>query len=88
MLDIQGVTILPGEEEKVKAAIAALEKDHHAPREISVRYTLSVHHEYPKQLHKLVKNENRSVTVHDKAGEEAAIADGFGKFTAPVAVED
>lgn len=48
--ELKGATILPGEEKKVQAALDDLAKDPHAPRDISVRYTLHIHNEYPKHV--------------------------------------
>lgn len=73
----KGVSISIAEEKRVTDGLEALSKDPHAPREISVSLTLHVHNEYPKLLYK----GKDSVTVADEAGEEKAIADGFGKFS-------
>ena len=53
---IAGAEMLPGEPERIKAALAALEQDPHAPREISVRFVLTIHHEYPKHVGPYVVN--------------------------------
>lgn len=45
-----GAVFAQGEIDRVKEAIAALEADAHAAREIAVKVTLSVFREYPKQV--------------------------------------
>lgn len=49
-LEIEGATIEAGGEEKIRKALAVLEQDTHAPREVSVKFTLHVHNEYPKHI--------------------------------------
>jgi hypothetical protein len=49
--------LAPGEQARIDAALDLLETDNHAPREITVRYVLHVHHEYPKAVgDKIVNN--------------------------------
>jgi hypothetical protein len=73
--DIEGATPVAGEEERVKAAVAELEKDPHAPREISVRLTLTVHHEYPKHVKVGEDKEGNPITkIVNSAEEEAEVS--------------
>ena len=58
--------LIPGEEERIQAAVEALVNDPHAPRQISVTVRLHVHHEYPKHV--------AGKIVNSEAEEEAAIA--------------
>ncbi len=78
------IQILPGEEERAKKALEALREDPHAPREISLRFTLHVHNEYPKLLYKGTKTFN----AKDAEEEKAAIAQGYGDYVAPKPVEE
>lgn len=78
--------LAPGEDKQIADALAELVKDPHAPRSLSVKVNLHVHNEYPKLLYKGVGGKD-SVTVKDAAGEEQAIADGYGAF-APVPAEE
>jgi len=82
-LEIKGATIEHGGEEKIRKALAALAEDPHAPREVSVKFTLHIHNEFPKHLYK----GKHEIVVHDEKAEEAARADGFGKFV-PAADEE
>lgn len=77
MLDLEGVYIVPGEEEKVRAALDALDKDVHAPREISVRYTLHIHREYPKHVTVGQDKDGNAITkiVNSEDEEDAAAAE-------------
>lgn len=72
----EGATISAGEVERVEQAMAELAKDSHAPREITLKATLHVHHEYPKTLYK--GKETRSVVDIDQ--QAAAAKDGFGPY--------
>jgi hypothetical protein len=82
---IEELYIVPGEKKKILAAIDALKKDPHAPREISVRFTLHIHNEYPKHMH---KGGAKSVVVNNATEEEKAAKDGFGKFVPAAPEED
>jgi hypothetical protein len=44
------VTLSAMEDRRIQAALDALAVDQHAPREISVKLTLHIHHEYPKHV--------------------------------------
>jgi hypothetical protein len=46
----KGASISAAEVERVEKALALLEKDNHAPREIALTATLHVHKEYPKHV--------------------------------------
>lgn len=74
-LDDEQVTPEAGAEEKIKAALDALSKDPHAPREITVRFTLHIHNEYPKHV---VVGQKDGVdvvqVVNSEEEEEAALA--------------
>jgi hypothetical protein len=74
-----GATISALEVKRVEEALATLAKDHHAPREITLTATLSVHHEFPKVLYK-GKGTKTTVSVADDAAETAARADGYGDY--------
>lgn len=65
-LNIEGATIEAGGEKKIRTALAVLAKDPHAPREISLKFTLHVHHEYPKHVGGKI--------VHNQTEERAAFA--------------
>jgi hypothetical protein len=74
-LEIEGATIEAGGEEKLRKAMAELAKDTHAPREVSVKFTLHVHNEYPK--HVVVgkdKDGNPVTKIVNSEDEEAALA--------------
>jgi hypothetical protein len=49
-MESKNVRLLPGEQEKIDAALDALEQDPHAPNQLSVRVSLHVHREYPKHV--------------------------------------
>lgn len=63
------VTLLPGEQEKIDAALEALAKDPHAPREISVRVAIHIHNEYPKFVGEKIVN-----SAEEEEAERVAIA--------------
>jgi hypothetical protein len=84
MFDIKGVSPANGEEKRVTDALAALAKDPHAPREISVKLTLHVHNEYPKLLYK----GKHTRVVADATEEKAAAVEGFGAFVAEKPAEE
>jgi hypothetical protein len=50
------VDLLPGEKERIDAALLELKKDPHAPNELSVKVSLHVHNEYPKAIGDKVVN--------------------------------
>lgn len=75
--------LFPGEQKRIDDALDALAKDPHAPREISVRVRLHIHHEYPKSLFK----GKASRIVNSATEEKAAVEDGFGAFV-PEAPEE
>jgi len=60
----------PGEQARIDAALEALAKDDHAPREISVKYVLAVFKEYPKHIGEGIN----TVTVNNADEEKAALA--------------
>lgn len=68
-----GATFFPGEQKRIAEAIEALAKDHHAPREITVRLTLHVHHEYPKHVPAKDVKGNAITKIANNAEEEKAI---------------
>ena len=65
----EGAVLLPGEIEKVKAALGKLADDSHAPREVSVKIRLHVHHEYPKHI-----QVGEKLVVVNSAEEEKALS--------------
>lgn len=69
-----GATLAPGEQQRINDAVAALEKDSDAPRELYVRIGIHIHHEYPKHV-VIGKNEDETpkVAVVNSASEEAAL---------------
>lgn len=73
---MQGVSIVPEEEQKVVDALAALRKDSHAPREVSVKLVLTVHREYPKHVVVGKNEEGKPITkvVGNEQEEKAALA--------------
>lgn len=75
-LDIEGATIEAGGEEKLNQALADLAKDPHAPREVSVTFTLHVHNEYPKHVTVGQDKEGNAITkiVAGEDEEEAVLA--------------
>lgn len=74
-----GANFAAGEEERIKKALQELEKDTHAPRELTIKVTLHVHHDYPKLVYKGAgSSKAKSVTNPDD--EAAARADGYGAF--------
>jgi hypothetical protein len=79
-LNIERATIENGGEEKLRSALAALAKDPHAPREVSVKFTLHVHNEYPKHVVVGKDKDGNDVTkiVANEDEEDAALV------TAPV----
>jgi hypothetical protein len=72
----EGATILPEEVERVHQAMKDLAKDPHAPRAITLKVILHIHHEYPKTLYR--GKETR--TVADAGQQEAAATEGFGPY--------
>jgi hypothetical protein len=73
----ENVNLSAEEEKRIADALDALAKDPHAPREISVKLTLHIHHEYPK--HVTVgkdKDDNPIVKVANNEDEEKALLAG------------
>lgn len=73
----ENVKIAAGEEQRIQDALAALAKDPHAPREISVRFILHIHNEYPK--HVTVGKDKDGVAITQivaNEAEEAAVLAG------------
>jgi|SRR5215472_7447347 len=68
----EGATFAHGEIERVEAAVKALAADHHAPRELSVRVDLHVHHEYPKHVVVGKDKDGANLTVVCHSSEEEA----------------
>lgn len=67
-------TMALGEQERIDKALAALAKDPHAAREITVRFTLHVHNEYPKHVTVGEDKDGNAITkVANNAGEEKTI---------------
>lgn len=66
----------PGEQERIDQALAALAKDTHSPREISVKYILHVHNEFPKHVKVGEDKDGNAITkvVQNPAEESAALA--------------
>lgn len=66
--------LAPGEQARIDAALDALETDNHAPREITVRYVLHIHHEYPKVVGGTTVNsaEEEQALLDKAAAEESA----------------
>lgn len=73
---LDGATIGAEEVGRVKLALEELGKNPHAPREITVKATLHVHHDYPRLLYK--GNDSRSVANTEE--EAVAAKDGFGPY--------
>ncbi|MGH9505237.1 MAG: hypothetical protein ACRD20_20480 [Terriglobales bacterium] len=70
----EGVDISEQEAQRVEAALTALDKDPHAPREISIKLTLHVHNEFPKHVKVGEDADGNAITkiaANDK--EEAAL---------------
>ncbi len=86
----EGAVFAPGEVERVGAAVKALAKDPHAPREVSVRVVLHVHNEYPKHVTTGQTEKGDTVTkiVHSAKEEMAAIAERHKAALAQEAAED
>lgn len=74
--EIEGVTLAEGEEKRITDALDALTKDPHAPREISVRFTLHIHNEYPKHVTVGVDKDDQPIVkvVNSEDEEKAALA--------------
>ena len=63
------VSLAGGEEKRISDALAALAKDPHAPRQLTVTLNLHIHNEYPK--HVVVGKDKDGVDVVKVAGSEA-----------------
>ena len=87
MKAIPGASISLDEQKRITDALAELEKDPHAPREISVKLTLHVHNEYPKHVYKTTGKVTELLVVNNEEEEEDAIAKGYGDYVAPVTEE-
>lgn len=74
--EIEGVTLAEGEEKRINDALDALAKDPHAPREISVRFTLHIHNEYPKHVTIGTSKDGSTIVqvVNNPDEEKAALA--------------
>ncbi len=72
----EGAVISAEEVKKVQQAMLELAKDNHAPREITLKATLHVHHEFPKTLYK--GKETRAVANSEE--QAMAAAAGFGPY--------
>jgi hypothetical protein len=69
-----GAVFAPGETDRIKRAVDALEKDPHAPRTMSVEVILHLHREYPKHVTVGKDKDGNAITkVAADAGEEAAL---------------
>jgi len=66
----EGVSLAAGEKEKISAAMTELEQDVHAPREITVRFTLHVHRAYPKHVTIGKKDDGTPITTVVQNAEE------------------
>jgi hypothetical protein len=82
----KGAEISAVEVERITTALAALAKDPHAPKTITVTATLHVHNEYPKTLYKIEGGKHITRSGKNEEEEKAAIAEGFGPFK-PLPVE-
>ena len=80
----ENVNLSADEEKKIQDALDALAKDPHAPREVSVKLTLHIHHEYPKHVTVGKDKDGNPVTKVVNSPEEekallgASIADSRG----------
>lgn len=85
-LDIEGANIEAGGEEKLNQALADLAKDPHAPREVSVKFTLHVHNEYPKHVTVGEDKDGNAITkiVTNEDEEKAVLASLAKAEPAPV----
>ena len=72
----EGASVSLEEQKKVSDALAALEKDPHAPREVTLRVTLHIHNEYPRIVYR--GKETRS--VQDEAALAKALDEGFSDY--------
>jgi len=73
-LSDENVTIEAGGEERIRQALDALEKDPHAPREVSLKFTLHIHNEYPKHVTVGKDKDEAPVTkIANSAEEENAL---------------
>lgn len=55
-LVINNASLLPGQQDRIDAALEALKTDPHAPNELAVRIRVHVHQEYPKVIGDKVVN--------------------------------
>jgi hypothetical protein len=82
------VSIADTEVAKIKDAFAALAKDPHAPRALTVELTLHIHHEYPKHVIVGKDKEGQPVIVVVRDADEEAKAKAKGvrldEQTAPI----
>lgn len=76
MNDKERLSVLaPGEQERIDAALDELDKDPHAPREITVKYVLHIHHEYPKAVGDKTANnaeEEAALNLGEEPGADTA----------------
>lgn len=68
--------LAPGEQARIDAALDQLEKDTDSPREITVRFVLNIHREYPKVVGDVTVNsaEEEKALLDKKAAEAVAEA--------------
>jgi hypothetical protein len=77
----QSVNLGADEEKRIQDALYALATDPHAPREISVKLTLHIHHEYPKH----VQRDGATVVVNSAYEEFGPASPASTAFTQPIA---
>jgi hypothetical protein len=75
-----GAVLAHGEFDRIKKAVEELEKDSHAPRDLSAKIRIHVHHEYPKALY---LGSKKSVVVQNAKEEQEARSKGFGARVEP-----
>jgi hypothetical protein len=75
MPNYKEVQLAAGEEARIEAAVEELRKDPHAPREITARFILHVHREYPKHVKVGEdKDGNPIIKIVNSAEEEAEVS--------------
>lgn len=75
----EGASVSIEEIKKVSDALAELEKDPHAPRELDIHVTIHIRNEYPKMLYKGTgKSTPLSVASSDE--EQKARDNGYGDY--------
>jgi len=73
------ISLAYGEEKRIEDAVAALQKDPHAPRSLTVTINLHVHQEYPKHVGDKIVN-----SAEEEDAALAAIEAAKPKEPAPV----